>query len=1034
MDSSCDPRAAGDAEGLTGVDESFGIRGPVGEWSPDVDPLPPGSDLGGVSIVRLIARGGMGRVYEGVQAAPRRRVAVKLLAPFGLGPEGLRRFEHEAAVLARLRHPSIAQIHTFGSCATAAGAVPFFVMELVPDARPITRFCAAEELGVHARVALFRSVCQAIGHAHAAGIVHRDLKPGNILVGADGTAKVIDFGVARSTASPDDAVSATTTGALVGTLQYMSPEQLGAAAGRIDPRTDIYQLGLVLHEMLVGSLPYEVHGLPIAAVVGLVEGGGRHASAAVARAAGRECGHDEARALGAVVATCLDPEPGQRYATADELDADLGRWLDGRPVAARPPTWLESARRFARRHRAATLAGVSVLAALVVASAVIGVFAVRSERLRRDAERQATVARDELAFSTLLLAAEARDRDHVAEARRLLDTVWTPHAARGLAPTPEITCLAGSLDDAERVIAGFDGGTTAVAWSPDGGQVAVGEVGGAVRVQRVGDAEDRGILLGRHDAEVWAIAFSPDGRWLVSASGDRTACVWDAGGVGPRIRLEGHEGPVYGVAVAPDGGTVATASRDGTVRLWSTTDWRPTGLLRGHAGSVYAVRYAPDGSLLATASLDRTARLWTAAGEPRATLVGHAQRVFHVAFAPDGGSVATASADGTARVWDVATGDERRRFTHPSRVNATVFCGAGGRLATASGDDVLRIWDVERAAETARLRGHAGPLAAVDRAASDGRLATAAADGTVRLWRGDGLPAGSRPEGGRVLAAACSPDGRRLALALGDGRVILRDAGSLERLGAIDTRGGRVNAVAFSTDGRTLAAATDDGRATLWDAHSLDLLRGIDAHRQRVYSVAFSPDGGRLATASEDRTVRVWDVATAAAVADPLRHPRRVFCAAWSPAGDELATACEDRLVRLWDPLAPAERLRLAGHTAQVNWVAYTADGAGIGSASSDATVRLWWAASGEPRAVLTGPARQIWKCAFSPDGTRVAAVSADGTGQLWGTASGRAACLLRGHADQVWAVAFTAAGDGVITGSWDGTSRLWGGASYRDR
>jgi serine/threonine protein kinase len=294
------------ASSLTGHDDAFGFGSGGGE--PD-GPLLPGTDLGGVTIERLLGEGGMGRVYVGWQATPRRRVAIKVIRAAGLAGdpgtsepaasepaasepaasgedagrhsvERLERFAREAEFLARLRHPHIAQIHTFGLHADGASARrlprPYFVMELVEDARALTRHSALRGLSIRDRLALFRKVCGAVAHAHAQGVVHRDLKPANILVGRDGEPKVIDFGVARADESAGTwhadgseervslAAGLTATGDVVGTLHYMSPEQLegdatqtprGNAGRRVDCRSDVYSLGLVLHQLLVHAHP-----------------------------------------------------------------------------------------------------------------------------------------------------------------------------------------------------------------------------------------------------------------------------------------------------------------------------------------------------------------------------------------------------------------------------------------------------------------------------------------------------------------------------------------------------------------------------------------------------------------------------------------------------------------------------------------------------------------------------------------------------------------------------------------------------------
>ncbi len=208
-----------------------------------------GRDLGEFRIERLLAQGGMGRVYLARQRKPDRLVAVKVMRPTRESPTACQRFERVTELLGRLRHPGIAQVFTAGSCEIAGESTPYFVMEYVADGEPLVRACDRMALAPRQRLSLFAAVCDAIGFGHAAGIVHRDLKPANILVDAAGQTNVIDFGVARL--AEDEEGGFIETGVFVGTRQYTSPEQCDG--GMIDPRTDVYALGVILHELLSGS-------------------------------------------------------------------------------------------------------------------------------------------------------------------------------------------------------------------------------------------------------------------------------------------------------------------------------------------------------------------------------------------------------------------------------------------------------------------------------------------------------------------------------------------------------------------------------------------------------------------------------------------------------------------------------------------------------------------------------------------------------------------------------------------------------------
>jgi len=364
---------SGEPSSLKGLTMALGIE----PAEPGHDPLL-GCDIGSVTIERLIAEGGMGRVYEATQKKPNRTVAVKIMRPGLTSPSILKRFEYEAEVLGRLQHPGIAHIYSVGVHRIGHVTVPYFVMEYIADARTLTTYANELKLPIRQRLALFRSVCNAVAHGHQKGVIHRDLKPSNILVDGSGQPKVIDFGVARATDS-DMALTTMNTdvGQLIGTLQYMSPEQFRADPNDIDVRSDVYALGVILYELLVGKLPYDLKKRALHEVARIVQ-------------------EDEPTPLSALEKTlkgdvaiitgkCLQKDRTQRYSGASELAVDVSRFLAGEPIAAAPPSFWDALRRVARRHRAAAAATVGIVVSLVAAVVGVSAFAIRAERAREEA-------------------------------------------------------------------------------------------------------------------------------------------------------------------------------------------------------------------------------------------------------------------------------------------------------------------------------------------------------------------------------------------------------------------------------------------------------------------------------------------------------------------------------------------------------------------------------------------------------------------------------------------------------------------------
>jgi tetratricopeptide (TPR) repeat protein len=347
-----------------------------------------GRTVGDCTLERLVGEGGMGLVYEARQDPPGRDVAVKILGVGLATEERLRRFRQEARVLGRLQHPAIAQVYSAGTHDAGAGRpLPYFVMEYVPEARPITEWVRAHDLGVRERLALFARVCRAVHFGHVKGVIHRDLKPANILVGADGEPKVIDFGVARAVGRDEEEERPRTrTGHLVGTVPYMSPEQLDGADGGLDVRSDVYALGVVLYETLTAHLPYDLESLTLLELIGAI----RERPPVPARRWLPGLPRD----VEVILAKALAKEPEARYESAAELAQDVERFLAHEPIRARRPSLAHQVRLFARRNRVAFVAIVAGLLALVGGLVGVSLFAAQEARLRRAADVQRARAED----------------------------------------------------------------------------------------------------------------------------------------------------------------------------------------------------------------------------------------------------------------------------------------------------------------------------------------------------------------------------------------------------------------------------------------------------------------------------------------------------------------------------------------------------------------------------------------------------------------------------------------------------------------
>ncbi|MEZ5964240.1 MAG: serine/threonine-protein kinase [Planctomycetota bacterium] len=351
----------------------------------DVPPQGVPVSIGPYRIKRHLAAGGMGVVYEAEQDSLSRTVAVKVLHASLGSPEALRRFEYESETLARLSHPGIAQVFEAGTFVDGSRTLPYFAMELIEAAQSITEFAAAERLDTRQRIELFLPVLEAVAHGHQRGVIHRDLKPANVLVGANGHVKVIDFGVARASGGQLDGRSlATEHGQMIGTLEYMSPEQIEADPSRIDTRTDVYSLGVVLYELLTGRLPHDVAESSLfEATRRIRELPATRLSAAMPALRGD---------LETVLAKALEKDKERRYASVDDFRRDLCAFLDGGAIAARRPSVAYQLRVFARRNRATVVGAGAVLFLVIGWLITSSLLYLEASAARTEAQLQARVA------------------------------------------------------------------------------------------------------------------------------------------------------------------------------------------------------------------------------------------------------------------------------------------------------------------------------------------------------------------------------------------------------------------------------------------------------------------------------------------------------------------------------------------------------------------------------------------------------------------------------------------------------------------
>ena len=1021
-----------------------------------------GSTLGDVTIVRLIDEGGMGQVYEGLQGMPCRTVAVKVIRPGVLSLAAAKRFKHEALILGRLTHPGICRIYSVGMERLPDGEVPYFVMEYIEDALTITVYATQRDLSTRDRVAVFYEACQAVAHGHQKGVIHRDLKPGNILVDSAGCPKIIDFGVARNT-DGDTALTTmhTDIGQLVGTLSYMAPEQFDGAADDLDVRADVYELGVVLYELLAGSLPYDIVKRPVYEVARVVkEVEPRSLSSVITGLRGD---------LDTIVAKCLEKDCGRRYSSAAELAADLGRHLRGEPISASPPRLLGAVVRLARRHRLAAMAATGVLASLVLAVVGISVFAVRAERQREVAvtaqqaavreAREAATQRDAAGREKARADTEAdlaRQRLYVANLRaleasldaknlRMARPLFEENAAIQGLPLPiEMRCVEARLDESVAVLDPGVGPISRITYSPDAAWLAVTAAASMPQEPR---RREFSSVLSASVKEPIFFATGCDGRHdrateaEIEAAGRRWGPWWSGaerlyrrpGSVAARSKQTAES-----LAVSPDGRRIALHTPNGGVCIMDRATGEDEAVLDGLHGRLDAAGFNASGTRLVTLSDDRTAMLWDVESGRLIARCSAADRPCDdFAFSPDGSRLAAVSR---------MSAEEREVFVYDTvggRLCCTVtntptqewgdaivlFTPDGGRLITSCNSNELLVWNVADGRLLARLSGHDSNVIAAAISPDGRRIASGTVSGHIHVWNADSYSC-ERTLIGHTTAVSSLVfrDDETLASSSLDGTVRFWSSTAAEPLAVLpDIRG--MSAAIFSPDGRQLAVAPrNQGGIQIWDPRTVQCVRTLIDTSDTAKQIAYSPDGLLVAAAfqspRQDGDVRVWEADSGKLLWTLAGHTEGAVAVAFSSEGTRLLTTSGNGMVKVWD--LRTGRQRMARHSGFRAVIARTVAVFGLGgSRIGCSTPDLLDSDTGNVVTTLLHQG-QVTCLATSPDDRKLATGVAMGAVHLTDFATGNRLASFIGHTSFVRSIAFSGDGGRLVTGTQDGVVRLW--------
>jgi eukaryotic-like serine/threonine-protein kinase len=979
-----------------------------------------GQKFGNYELLEKIGQGGMGVVYKARQINLDRIVALKLL-PFGQfsREDVVQRFHTEATAAAALQHPNIVAIHDVGE----QDGQHYFSMDFVTG-QTLAEVVREKPLPAKRAAGYLKTIADAVHYAHQHGILHRDLKPSNILIDESDQPRITDFGLAKRLTVDSDM---TLTGQVLGSPNFMAPEQAEGRLQAIGPATEVYSLGALLYHLLTRQPPFQADTLTTL-LKQVVE---------TEPVAPRLLNPSVPRDLETICLKCLEKDAQRRYRTAHALAEDLGRFLADEPVLARPVGTIGKAGRWCRRQP--VRAGLSAALGLVVFFGAAGVLwqwhrarqIAQAEVQQRERSQASEYAGD------MLLAQHALETDNFTLAMSLLNK----HRPAGKVVSGKQRSETDLRGWEWRYLWQFCGGDEAFTLHKYAEPVRAlaASRNGRILAVSAGDRLDLWDLDARRTLSelalttTEAVVFSPVAELLavgtLSTPGNAALELWDIS-AGKRLRSYQRRAEISSVAFSPDGNLLASFDKGGNIEVRElATDRTFTNLTvappRFKSGVVV---FSPDARRLAIGEdLGRIRLLDLRTGAFSSLEVPPGFGVITVTFSPDSKFLAAgfASSIGTICLWDGRTGEPRGQLTnHTDSACALVFSPDSRQLASVSLDGSLRLWNLPALSQVRCLRTWSGtPTALVMQ--PDGRtLITGGSGGSVCFWD--------------AFASNREPTHAWTRISFGIGSAADLEAPSYAP-GALDPRVVRRSGFAFAPDSRTFITPEYSGSLVLWDARSLRITTNLPALGSNHWCVASSPDGRWLAVANASETITVWDWAARRAVTN-VAFPFEWFGnLGFSHSGSYLLASMHHNdysvSAGIWRT-GTWEAVTLTGSQFRGLWsLALSSDDRFLGTGYVNGAVKVFRFPSLQLHITFTNHNGAVRGVHFSPDGRRLISTSFDGSARIWDLASRRELAALRGHFHNIMGSALTPDGRRLATGgiSTREAVKLWDLAAHRE-